>query len=189
MNKPTFVNLDSIKPIPSKIMHTYLVSTDPVKNDTLVNVLKSVKPAKSIVFINKNESVDRFVQSLHRQGFNVGGIQTRTRNQDRQNTLSSFQKGKIKILVTTDLFTRGMDFQNVTHIFNMDLPRNDIDYLHRAGRTGRMNKDGLVINVVRDREKFIMYKMMKKLNIDVQPIALLDNELVDVNKIVKRRKK
>ncbi|WFD12170.1 DEAD/DEAH box helicase [Tepidibacter hydrothermalis] len=189
MKKPEFINLDHIKPIPTKIKHQYMISTARRKTDTLVEILKTIKPSKSLVFINKNENVDRFVKDIHRQGFSVGGIQTRTKNQDRQHLLSSFQKGKLKILVTTDLFTRGMDFQDVTHIFNMDLPLDKVDYLHRAGRTGRMNKDGVVINIVRDREKFIMYKMMKQLNISQEAITIADNKIVLVDNIIKRKKR
>lgn len=186
MKSPLFVNLDNAKPIPSGIEHQYIISKSPKKTDTLIEILKTIKPSKSLVFINKNENVDRFVKTLHKLGFSVGGIQIRTKNQDRQHLLSSFKKGKLKILVTTDLFTRGMDFQNVTHIFNMDLPLNKIDYLHRAGRTGRMNKEGIVINIVRNQEKFVMYKMMKQLNIDVKPVAVINEKIVPVKNIIQK---
>lgn len=189
MNNPVYMNLDHIKPIPSKISHQYIVSKAPKKTQTLEELLKTIKPGKSLVFINKNENVERFVRELKSLGFAVGGIQTRTKNQERQHLINSFNKGKIRVLVTTDLFTRGMDFSDVTHIFNMDLPLNKIDYLHRAGRTGRMNKEGLVINIVRDREKFVLYKMMKVLNIKVTPIDILDRKIVEIKEIVKRKKK
>ncbi|SHJ45297.1 DEAD/DEAH box helicase [Tepidibacter formicigenes] len=189
MKAPTFVNLDNTKPIPSGIEHQYIISKSPKKTDTLVELLKTIKPKKSLVFINKNENVDRFVKSLHKLGFSVGGIQTRSKNQDRQHLLASFKKGKLKILVTTDLFTRGMDFQDVTHIFNMDLPLNKTDYLHRAGRTGRMNKKGVTINIIRDREKFIMYKMMKYLNISVKPITIINKKIVPVEKIIQKKRR
>ncbi len=189
MKSPNFMNLDEAKPIPPEIDHQYLISKSPKKMDTLLELLKVIKPGKALVFINKNENVDRFVKGLHHLGFSVAGIQTRTKNQDRQHFLASFKKGKLKLLVTTDLFTRGMDFQDVTHIFNMDLPLNKVDYLHRAGRTGRMHKKGVVINIVRDREKFIMYKMMKQLNIDAKPITIINEKIVPVKNIVQRKRK
>ena len=188
MKHPEFIKLDHIKPIPTGIGHQYIISKAPKKTETLSELLQIFKPVKSLVFINKNENVDRFVKELIASGFSVGGIQTRTKNQDRQHLLTSFDKGKLKILVTTDLFTRGMDFRNVTHIFNMDLPLNPIDYLHRAGRTGRMERSGIVINIVRDREKFIMYKMMKNLNIDVEPISIINGKVIETEKIVRRIK-
>jgi superfamily II DNA/RNA helicase len=189
MKEPQYINLDEAQPIPSKIEHQYMVSKAPKKTETLEELLETIKPAKALIFINKNENVDRFVKDLHRKGYSIGGIQTRTKNQDRQHLLASFQKGKLKLLVTTDLFTRGMDFRNVTHIFNMDLPLNKTDYLHRAGRTGRMHREGVVINIVKDREKFIMYKMMKELNIQVKPVTIINGKVVPVDKIVQRRKK
>ncbi|MFT9496248.1 DEAD/DEAH box helicase [Anaerosolibacter sp.] len=189
MKEPLYINLDEAQPIPSKIEHQYIVSKAPKKTETLEELLQTIKPAKALIFINKNENVDRFVKDLHRKGYSIGGIQTRTKNQDRQHLLASFQKGKLKLLVTTDLFTRGMDFRNVTHIFNMDLPLNKIDYLHRAGRTGRMHREGVVMNVVKDREKFIMYKMMKELNIQVKPVTIINGKVVPVDKIVQRKKK
>ncbi|QZY53762.1 DEAD/DEAH box helicase [Crassaminicella profunda] len=187
MKEPKFINLDHIEPIPSKIKHQYIVTKAVKKTETLVEFLKTIKPKKSLVFINKNQNVDRFVQELKSAGFSVGGIQTRTKNQERQHLLNSFNKGKVRILVTTDLFTRGMDFREVSHIFNMDLPLNKTDYLHRAGRTGRMHKEGVVINIVRDREKFILYKMMKNLNIKVTPMSIRNGKIVPIKEIISRK--
>ncbi|WP_129600818.1 DEAD/DEAH box helicase [Anaerophilus nitritogenes] len=187
MKNPIIAYLDQDKPIPSTIYHQYMVTKASKKTDALEEILKSIKPSKSLVFINKNENVDRFVKELKSLGFLVGGIQTRTKNQDRQNTLTQFNKGKIKILVTTDLFTRGMDFQKVSHVFNMDLPFNETDYLHRAGRTGRIGQEGTVINIVRDREKFILYKMMKKLNIKVDHIDVMNGKIVLIKDFIQRK--
>lgn len=188
MKNPQSVYLDTAKPVPSKIKHLYIVSKASKKTETLAEIMQALKPTKSLVFINKNENVDRFVKELKSFGLSVGGIQTRTKNQDRQHILATFNKGSLKILVTTDIFTRGMDFRNVSHIFNMDLPLNPIDYLHRAGRTGRMNKEGVVYNIVRDREKFIMYKMMKGLNIDVTPVGILNGRITAVEEIIHGKK-
>ncbi|MDR5658960.1 DEAD/DEAH box helicase [Serpentinicella sp. ANB-PHB4] len=188
MKSPEHISLDRAKPIPSKIEHLYIISKAPKKTETLAELTHVLKPAKSLVFINKNENVDRFVKELKSLGLAVAGIQTRTKNQDRQHYLSSFNNGKLNVLVTTDIFTRGMDFRNVSHIFNMDLPLNPVDYLHRAGRTGRMNTNGVVYNIVRDREKFIMYKMMKQLNIDVKAVSIVNQKVVDVDKIIKKKK-
>ncbi|QXM05518.1 DEAD/DEAH box helicase [Crassaminicella indica] len=188
MKEPVFVNLDHVEPIPSKIEHQYIITKKLKKTETLVEILKNVKPKKSLIFINNNQNVDRFVKELKSEGFSVGGIQTRTKNQERQHLLTSFNKGKLKILVTTDLFTRGMNFQEVSHIFNMDLPLNQTDYLHRAGRTGRMDREGVVINIIRDREKFILYKMMKSLNIKVIPIVIRNGKLIPVQEIINRKK-
>ncbi|MBF8982093.1 DEAD/DEAH box helicase [Lutibacter sp. B2] len=186
MQDPIKIHLDHAKPVPSRIKHEYIVSKAPTKTETLGEILTSIKPKKSLVFINKNENVDRFTKELKSLGFLVGGIQTRTKNQERQHLLDAFNKGKLRILVTTDLFTRGMDFKDVTNVFNMDLPLNNTDYLHRAGRTGRMNKEGEVINIVKDREKFIMYKMMKYLNIEVTPIQLRQGKIVTVKEIIEK---
>lgn len=188
MKTPKYISLDNAKPVPSKIEHNYIVSTAPKKTETLAELIGVLKPSKVLVFINKNENVDRFVSELKSLGLSVGGIQIRTKNQERQHILANFNQGKLKVLVTTDLFTRGMDFSNVTHIFNMDLPLNPVDYLHRAGRTGRMNKEGVVYNIVRDREKFIMYKMMKNLNIEVTPVNVLNGKIIAVQELIQGRK-
>ncbi|SDK72806.1 DEAD/DEAH box helicase [Natronincola ferrireducens] len=188
MKKPQYISLDNAKPVPSKIKHLYIVSKASKKTETLAELMEVLKSPKSLVFINKNENVDRFVKELKSFGLSVEGIQTRTKNQDRQHILATFNKGELKTLVTTDLFTRGMDFRNVSHIFNMDLPLNSTDYLHRAGRTGRIDKEGVVYNIVRDREKFIMYKMMKGLNIEVKPVSILNGKITAVEEIIHGKK-
>ena len=72
--------------------------------------------------------------------------------EERQNALESFRRGKIKILVSSDVSARGLDIPGVTHIINLDFPGNSNEYLHRAGRTARGNDHGTTISLVTKKE-------------------------------------
>ncbi len=66
----------------------------------------------------------------------------------RQRALEQFKRNKIKILVATDVASRGLDIDDVTHVINYDLPESKEDYIHRIGRTGRINKKGIALTFV-----------------------------------------
>ena len=93
------------------------------------------------------------------------------------------RSGKIKILVTSDLVSRGMDIPNITHVIQMDMPSDDDFFIHRAGRTARMGKTGINI-VIGDAYEMRKYAAIeKKLKITVYPKMLYKGKLVDPNEI------
>jgi superfamily II DNA/RNA helicase len=72
---------------------------------------------------------------------------------ERQAELKAFRDGKTKMLIATDVAARGLDIQGVTHVVHVDFPRDIAQYVHRAGRTGRMGANGTVISLVTEREE------------------------------------
>jgi len=86
--------------------------------------------------------------------------------------MDAFINGKSNILVSSDLASRGLDIKGVTHVINLDLPENSMDYIHRVGRCGRGNERGVAISIVTEREESIIsqYKNKFKINIDLKDI-------------------
>ncbi len=82
--------------------------------------------------------------------------------------LEDFRLGKIQILVSSDLSARGLDVKDVTHIFNLDLPENPKEYLHRVGRTGRASKEGTAISIITEKEIPLIRKYEKEFNINIE---------------------
>ena len=82
--------------------------------------------------------------------------------------MKNFQAGKVNILVGSDLAARGLDISDVTHIINIHPPVDADTYIHRAGRTGRMGKAGTVISLITEKERFIIDKFKKKLEIEIE---------------------
>ncbi len=103
---------------------------------------------KVLVFGRTKHSVDKLHRELEFRGFKIGAIHGNKSQGQRQRALQSFKASEIKILLATDVASRGLDIENVTHVINYDLPQTYNDYIHRIGRTGRAGKTGFALTFV-----------------------------------------
>ena len=112
------------------------------KLDTLRQLLLSLEVGKTIVFANFRESVERVYQVLSKWGFGVGIYHGALDQQQRETAVAMLNNGSINVLVSTDLASRGLDIDTVEHIIHYHLPINEHTYVHRNGRTARVDANG-----------------------------------------------
>ncbi|NXT97753.1 DDX43 helicase, partial [Buphagus erythrorhynchus] len=111
--------------------------------------IKSMKPKdKVIIFVGKKLTADDLASDFGIQGIPVQSLHGNREQCDREQALDDFKKGKVRILVATDLASRGLDVHDITHVFNFDFPRNIEEYVHRVGRTGRAGRTGEAVTLV-----------------------------------------
>lgn len=103
---------------------------------------------KVLIFGKTKWGVQKLTEELVRRGFKAGVIHGNKRQSQRQRTLEEFKGNRIKILLATDVASRGLDIADVSHVINYDLPASYEDYIHRIGRTGRANKTGIALTFV-----------------------------------------
>lgn len=103
---------------------------------------------KVLVFGKTKHGIEKLHRDLTLRGFKAGAIHGNKRQGQRQKTLESFKRNDIKILLATDVASRGLDIDDVTHVINFDLPETYEDYIHRIGRTGRANKKGTALTFI-----------------------------------------
>ncbi len=115
------------------------------KVDQLHDLLISGGFDKVLIFGRTKHGVERLTRDLEFRGFKVGSIHGNKNQSQRQRTLQSFKRNEIQILLATDVASRGLDIDNVTHVINYDLPKTYQDYIHRIGRTGRAGKNGTAL--------------------------------------------
>lgn len=118
------------------------------KLEQLHNLLNRQECEKVLIFGRTKHGVEKLHQELKIRGFRAGAIHGNKNQGQRQRTLQSFKQNEIKILLATDVASRGLDIENVTHVINYDLPETFDDYIHRIGRTGRANKKGYALTFV-----------------------------------------
>jgi len=123
------------------------------KHKLLIEFLKSGNIASSLVFTRTKHGADKLVKELIKAGINARAIHGNKSQNARQAALSEFKSGKIKVLVATDLAARGIDIEELSHVFNYDLPNIPETYVHRIGRTGRAGLDGISISFCNIEEK------------------------------------
>ncbi|XP_059691717.1 probable ATP-dependent RNA helicase DDX43 [Gavia stellata] len=111
--------------------------------------IDSMKPKdKVIIFVGKKLTADDLASNFGLQGIPVQSLHGNREQCDREQALDDFKKGKVRILVATDLASRGLDVHDITHVFNFDFPRNIEEYVHRVGRTGRAGRTGEAVTLV-----------------------------------------
>lgn len=118
------------------------------KIDLLHDLLVSKNMEKVLIFGRTKFGVQKLADELVKRGFKAGAIHGNKRQGQRQRTLDDFKQNRTKILLATDVASRGLDIDNVSHVINFDLPNSYDDYVHRIGRTGRANKKGVALTLV-----------------------------------------
>lgn len=182
VDSPVVIQIRGEAEIPSLIEHLYFTVGKKNKFIALCKLLKLYNPKKAMVFLQKNGGADPLAKQLKEKGVAVQALHSDLPQNLRKTILDNFRKGKIRVLVTTDLLARGIDIPGVDYIFNFDLPADEKHYLHRAGRTGRAGKKGTAISLIYDEQEFIIRKYARMLNIHFKHMGYKDNKVFHLMK-------
>ncbi len=122
------------------------------KTAVLVDLLRQPEVKKSIIFTRTKYGADKLVKQLAKEKIEARAIHGDKTQGQRLDALQRFRSGNIKILVATDVASRGIDVPKITHVFNYELPEEDESYIHRIGRTGRAGETGMAISLCCEEE-------------------------------------
>ena len=132
----------------SKLKQIYYDIQKNMKLSLLVHLLKRENSGLAIIFCNTRRNTDFVKKNLCENGVNAIAIHGGLSQDKRTRTINLFNNAKIRVLVCTDVAARGLHIENVSYIYNYDLPKDPKDYIHRIGRTARAGKSGKVINLL-----------------------------------------
>jgi ATP-dependent RNA helicase RhlE len=135
---PEIVTVEAIE------QHVFHVGTSD-KRQLLEKLLGDPALARVVVFTRTKHGANRLAGQLVKSGFSADAIHGNKSQNARQRALAAFKSGECRILVATDLFARGIDVAEVTHVVNFDLPNEPESYVHRIGRTGRAGRTGIAL--------------------------------------------
>lgn len=113
----------------------------------LLGILKKEQPRRTLIFVNTRRAAEMVVERLNRNAWKAQAITGEIEQKKRLRILSEFKEGKLAILVATDVASRGIHVEGVTHVINYDLPQDAEDYVHRIGRTGRAGASGKAVSL------------------------------------------
>jgi len=122
------------------------------KYDVLKDLYDTINISQCIIYINSRNKLVEVYENLSRDNFPVSMIHGELTSQERKNTMNEFKSGQTRILLSTDLLSRGIDIQQLSLVINFDLPKSKETYIHRIGRSGRYGRKGVSINLVTDRD-------------------------------------
>lgn len=133
----------------TKNIEQKIVRIDKAKKIEMLHDMLILKEfEKVLIFGRTKQMINRLNEELMDRGFKVGAIHGNKSQSQRLKTLDRFKTNQIRILLATDVASRGLDINNVSHVINYDLPNTYEDYVHRIGRTGRANKTGVALTFV-----------------------------------------
>jgi ATP-dependent RNA helicase RhlE len=164
---PVRVALGStLKPVESVELHAFEVSSAD-KFDALRHLLRSEK-GRTLVFARTKRGTERLAKHLLRDGFLAAMIHGDRSQSQRTGALNGFEEGRFKVLVATDVASRGLDIQDVAHVINYDLPTLPEDFIHRVGRTGRAGANGRASTLVCPAEILELRNIERVLKLRIQ---------------------
>lgn len=163
LHKPKEVSISISKPAEKIIQSMYGVEDDlkPALAEKILSGFKEME--KILIFAGTKIKVRQVSERLLKAGFDVAAIHSDLDQAEREDRLSAFRNGKLKIVVATDVLSRGIDIKGIDLVINYDVPGDPEDYVHRIGRTGRAEAEGMAVTFVnyKDRPKiFAIERMM-----------------------------
>ncbi len=152
MKSPARIKVNAKELVIPKIKQIFYEVRSEDKIKALSKLIDVEDPQLAMVFCHTRREVDEVAAKLNQMGYNAGAIHGDYTQAKREEVMKKFKDGMLDILVATDVAARGLDIQNVTHVFNYSIPQNPESYIHRIGRTGRAGKTGIAITLVTPRE-------------------------------------
>ncbi|WJY16131.1 ATP-dependent RNA helicase SrmB [Pectobacteriaceae bacterium CE90] len=170
LNDPIEIESDPSRRERKKILQWYYRADDlEHKTALLRHLLQQPDVTRSIVFVRKRERVHELVGWLHEAGIQSCYLEGEMVQAKRNEAIKRLSEGRVNVLVATDIAARGIDIDDVSHVFNFDLPRTADTYLHRIGRTGRAGRKGCAISLVEAHDHLLLGKISRYLNEPLKP--------------------
>jgi ATP-dependent RNA helicase CshB len=153
LKHPLEINLEDKSLSDLNLHHTFIRTTNHYSKDkALEDTIKKINPYLAMIFVNKKEDVDRLYKSLYQQGLNVTMLHGDMPARKRKQVLKEINRLTYQYIVASDMASRGLDIEGVSHIINYDLPKDMAFFVHRIGRSGRMGASGDTISFYTDKD-------------------------------------
>lgn len=169
LNKPYEINLMDELTLKG-VTQYYAFVEERQKVHCLNTLFSKLQINQSIIFCNSVNRVELLAKKITELGYSCFYIHAKMPQDLRNRVFHDFRNGACRNLVSSDLFTRGIDIQAVNVVINFDFPKNSETYLHRIGRSGRFGHLGLAINFVTYEDRFNLYKIEQELGTEIKPI-------------------
>mmetsp|Transcript_76223 Transcript_76223/g.204767 ORF Transcript_76223/g.204767 Transcript_76223/m.204767 type:complete len:301 (-) Transcript_76223:579-1481(-) len=146
------------------------------KFDTLCDLYDTLTITQAVIFCNTKRKVDWLTDKMREANFTVSSMHGDMPQKERDSIMQEFRTGASRVLITTDVWARGLDVSQVSLVINYDLPNNRELYIHRIGRSGRYGRKGVAINFVKDDDIRILRDIEQyySTQIDEMPMNLAD---------------
>ena len=168
LRRPGFLSLGRVSV--DKMTHRYAVTAPMEKNRILVRFIELENPDSAIIFVNTKRRVEYLTLYLQNYGFDALGLSSDLSQKDRERVMEQIRSGRLRFLVATDVAARGIDISDVSHIWMYDVPLDPEYYVHRAGRTARAGKAGVVIALATITDEHVLKSISRSFDLDLEKV-------------------
>jgi ATP-dependent RNA helicase DeaD len=170
LKEPQWLLLSEDKVYVTDVEHVYCIVPRMRKEQTLYDLLLWEEPTSAMVFCNTRDETRRVHEFLQKRGLPSEMLSSDLTQGKRERVLKAYREGRIKVLATTDVASRGIDVDDVSHVFIFSTPDSPEQYIHRAGRTGRIGKSGRAISLLSAHDIMNYNRLVKRYHIEVKEL-------------------
>ncbi|CAI6083181.1 DEAD-box ATP-dependent RNA helicase CshC [Paenibacillus sp. JJ-100] len=181
MKEPVHIGIEPDRATAAGLEHYYFVEESRNKIDMLRRLVRQYKPDRAIVFVNATEDIGEVEAKMNHLGLPAAALYGDADKVTRSNVLAAFRNGKIQLLIASEVAARGLDIEGLPMVINYDPAFDSEHYVHRAGRTGRMGRSGIVLSIVDETQIFIMRKFARELGIELQERVLFGGKVLEAD--------
>lgn len=167
LNDPVRIQIKAKTQTVDRIKQFYIRANKEQKLDTLMRYLEVGDVDAAIIFSRTKTWAVELAEKLQARGYAANALQGDMKQSQREKTLDRLKKGKLDIIVATDVAARGIDVERITHVFNYDIPGDGESYVHRIGRTARAGREGTAILFVGPREKSMLREIERTIGMEI----------------------
>jgi ATP-dependent RNA helicase DeaD len=182
MAEPEWVLLSEDQIYVKEVQHVYCMTPRLHKEATLYRLLEYENPSSSMIFCNTREETRMVATFLRNKGLAVAMLSSDLPQRKREQVMAAFREARIRHLVTTDVASRGIDIEDLSHVFIFSTPDSPEQYIHRAGRTGRVGKSGRAISLISAMDLMSFNRLVKRYHVEVKEIPVPTDEEVGERK-------
>jgi len=185
LSSPEHITVKSTTSTASTIRQRYWSVSGARKLEALTRILEAEPFDAMLVFVRTKTSTIELSEKLEARGYACAALNGDIAQNQRERTVEHLKKGKIDIIVATDVAARGLDVPRISHVINFDIPTDIEAYIHRIGRTGRAGRHGDAILFVAPRERRLQHAIEKATGKTIEPMDLPTNELINERRITR----
>lgn len=172
LKQPEEINISISKPAEGVLQAAYLIYNQQ-KNDLIAHLISDNPDYNSVlIFCSTKRAVNELAKTLKRKKFNAEGISSDLEQAEREKVLQGFRSKRTRILVATDVMSRGIDIKDINLVINYDVPNDAEDYVHRVGRTARADSTGVALTLVNEDDMYKFHQIEKLIEREVFKIPI-----------------
>lgn len=167
MRDPEYIQVEKTQGPAQTVKQIAIHTDDRAKQGTLIELIETHRPFLAVIFCRTKRRVSKLYEALRGHGFKCDELHGDLSQAKREQVMKRFRDAEIQLLIATDVASRGLDVEGVTHVYNYDIPQDAESYIHRIGRTGRAGMSGLAITLYASKDRAALDLIEGELNITI----------------------